>query len=234
MFLQLQDSTGHLQLQRGLLRATLPEALWRFIEAGAPEWDAAIDGSLSEAPRIPTPGEVDLRSLGASARHAARDARPHRPIRPAATTGRSRARVRPTVRRWSRTTCISACGCRTSGTGPGSSMLRQQGFDEVGLTLPGAPTLVVGSNGHIAWGFTNSYGEFSKVIRLVPVPGDRDAYATAGGNPEAATMSMRSSKSKARRPSICKWPSPRGVRSWERTGRTGPTRSTGWHTIRPR
>src|SRR5271155_654150 len=53
MFLQLQDGTGHLQLQRGLLRATLPEALWRFIEAGAPEWDAAIDGSQSEPPRIP-------------------------------------------------------------------------------------------------------------------------------------------------------------------------------------
>ena len=36
------------------------------------------------------------------------------------------------------------------------------GFDEVGVTLPGTPTLVAGSNGHIAWGFTNSYGEFSQ------------------------------------------------------------------------
>ena len=62
--------------------------------------------------------------------------------------------------------------------------LRQTGdgaFDAVGVTLPGAPTIVAGSNGHIAWGFTNSYGQFSRVIRLVPVANDPDAYATAEG-----------------------------------------------------
>lgn len=32
-----------------------------------------------------------------------------------------------------------------------------------GLTLPGAPLLVAGSNGHIAWGFTNSYGNWFHV-----------------------------------------------------------------------
>jgi len=31
-------------------------------------------------------------------------------------------------------------------------------LDLNGVTLPGAPVLVAGSNGHIAWGFTNSYG----------------------------------------------------------------------------
>ena len=180
MFLQLQDSTGHLQLQRGLLRATLPEALARFIEAGAPEWDAAIDGSLAEPPRIPTPGEFDLRSLGAL------------PVTPPVTLTASPDPVGSN--NW------AVAGSRTGG---GAALVANdmhldlrvpniwyrarlidasaQGFDEVGLTLPGAPTLVVGSNGHIAWGFTNSYGEFSKVIRLVPVPGDPDAYATAAG-----------------------------------------------------
>src|SRR5580698_7935228 len=33
MFLQLQDSSGHGQLQRGLLKSALPESLWRFLEA---------------------------------------------------------------------------------------------------------------------------------------------------------------------------------------------------------
>jgi penicillin G amidase len=62
--------------------------------------------------------------------------------------------------------------------------LRQTGdgaFDAVGVTLPGAPTIVAGSNAHIAWGFTNSYGQFSRVIRLVPVVNDPDAYATVEG-----------------------------------------------------
>ncbi|MET1114744.1 MAG: penicillin acylase family protein, partial [Comamonas sp.] len=37
----------------------------------------------------------------------------------------------------------------------------------VGLTLPGAPPLVtVGSNGRVAWGFTNSYGDFMDLLVL--------------------------------------------------------------------
>jgi len=34
-----------------------------------------------------------------------------------------------------------------------------------GVTLPGAPLLIAGSNGHIAWGFTDSYGNWFHVER---------------------------------------------------------------------
>lgn len=34
-------------------------------------------------------------------------------------------------------------------------------LDLSGVTLPGTPALVAGSNGQIAWGFTNSYGDFA-------------------------------------------------------------------------
>lgn len=37
------------------------------------------------------------------------------------------------------------------------------GLDLNGVTLPGAPLLVAGSNGRIAWGFTNSYGNWFDV-----------------------------------------------------------------------
>lgn len=40
-------------------------------------------------------------------------------------------------------------------------------LDLNGLTLPGTPVLVAGSNGHIAWAFTNSYGDWSDVA-MVP------------------------------------------------------------------
>jgi len=36
-------------------------------------------------------------------------------------------------------------------------------LDISGVTLPGTPALVAGSNGHVAWGFTNSYGDFADV-----------------------------------------------------------------------
>jgi penicillin G amidase len=40
-----------------------------------------------------------------------------------------------------------------------------ESLDLNGVTLPGAPLLVAGSNGHIAWGFTNSYGAWLDVER---------------------------------------------------------------------
>jgi penicillin G amidase len=40
-------------------------------------------------------------------------------------------------------------------------------LDLNGVTLPGAPLLVAGSNGHIAWGFTNSYGDW---LNVEPLP----------------------------------------------------------------
>jgi penicillin G amidase len=179
MFLQLQDSSGHRQLQRGLLQSALPDSLWRFLQADATDWDAAVDGSRAAAPVIPDAAEIDLRKLGGLPVEP-----PDRVLRHLALGSNN----------W------AVAGSRTAN---GAAIvandmhldfrvpiiwyrvrLRQTGdgaFDAVGVTLPGAPTIVAGSNGRIAWGFTNSYGQFSRVIRLVPVPNDPDAYAAADG-----------------------------------------------------
>ncbi len=180
MFLQLQDYAGHLQLQRGLLRDTLPPGLWRFLEAGAPEWDATLDGSRGPEPSIPDAAEIDLRALEGlpirppedilrqlgdlgSNNWAVAGARTANGIAVVANDMHLDFRV-PNI--WYRARLVK------SGDGA---------FDAVGVTLPGAPTLVAGSNRHIAWGFTNSYGEFAKVVRLVPVANDAESYATAEG-----------------------------------------------------
>jgi penicillin amidase len=36
----------------------------------------------------------------------------------------------------------------------------------VGVTLPGTPMMIVGSNGHVAWSFTNAYGDFLDLVTL--------------------------------------------------------------------
>jgi penicillin amidase len=51
----------------------------------------------------------------------------------------------------------------------------------VGATLPGAPALVVGSNGQVAWGLTNSVLDTSDLVLLDPAPGDPDRYLTPEG-----------------------------------------------------
>jgi penicillin amidase len=179
MFLQLQDHSGHLQLQRGLLRAALPAALSKFLEAGAPEWDAAVDGSTSEPPHIPDASELDLRSFK------------NLPIEP---PDRVLGHVDLGSNNW------AIAGAHTSN---GAAILANDmhldfrvpiiwyrarlrspdpdGLDLVGVTLPGTPSLVAGGNRRIAWGFTNSYGEFSKVIRLAAAGDDPTVFATAGG-----------------------------------------------------
>jgi penicillin amidase len=75
-----------------------------------------------------------------------------------------------------------------------------------GVTLPGLPILVVGSNGHVAWGFTNSGGDWSDLIVIEPDPRQPDHYITPSGpkpikvvderialpDGTAATLSVRS------------------------------------------
>ena len=53
-------------------------------------------------------------------------------------------------------------------------------LDLSGVTLPGAGTLVAGSNGHIAWGFTNSYGDWSD-LASVSCDVARNTYDTDAG-----------------------------------------------------
>ncbi len=53
-------------------------------------------------------------------------------------------------------------------------------LDVNGVTLPGAPVLVAGSNGHIAWGFTNSYGDWAD-LKFVPcTAADGTSVTTTG------------------------------------------------------
>jgi len=50
-----------------------------------------------------------------------------------------------------------------------------------GITLPGHPTLVAGSNTHIAWGFTNSQADTGDLILLELDPMDPNRYWTPWG-----------------------------------------------------
>ena len=50
-----------------------------------------------------------------------------------------------------------------------------------GVMLPGAPAIVAGSNGRVAWGFTNSYGHYLELLELERDPQDATRYRTASG-----------------------------------------------------
>ncbi len=58
--------------------------------------------------------------------------------------------------------------------------------DVSGFSLPGLPAIVVGSNGHVAWGFTNSFidtADFQRVPAGAPMTEHRERIEVAGGDP---------------------------------------------------
>jgi penicillin amidase len=245
MFLDLQDSAGHGQLQRGLLRATLPPAAWRFIEAGAPEWDAAVDGSRGEEPVLPDAQQYDLRTdpglpvappaefvrrvdlgsnnwalAGVHGVHGgavlANDM--HLGYRVPNIWYRARLIVEAGAAATEGGAPATEAGAPATEAGAAATGGRAAALDVTGVTLPGTPAIVAGSNGSIAWGFTNSYGQYSTLIRLVPVAGDPSSYATAAGpqklHPEKETIEVKGAASELLEVEMTPW-GPVIGRDWE-------------------
>ncbi len=50
-----------------------------------------------------------------------------------------------------------------------------------GITLPGLPSLVAGSNTQVAWGFTNTYTDWSDIVLLEIDPDNPNQYRTPDG-----------------------------------------------------
>ena len=124
---------------------------------------------------------------------------------PAATTGRWPARTRPTAARWSPTTCTSASSVphiwyRASMAWGPTPLSRV-----TGVTLPGVPSLIVGSNGAIAWGFTNTTADWTDLVALEIDADDPTRYRTPDGWRAFTTRARRDRRgSRPRaRPSRC-------------------------------
>ncbi|CAN0479704.1 unnamed protein product, partial [Phaeothamnion confervicola] len=51
----------------------------------------------------------------------------------------------------------------------------------VGATAPGLPLMVIGSNGHLAWGFTTTHGDTQDLYEERILPDDATQYQAPGG-----------------------------------------------------
>lgn len=59
-----------------------------------------------------------------------------------------------------------------------------------GVTLPGTPAVVAGSNGEIAWGFTNSYADTADLV-VVETRADLPGWYDAPGHPDGLKLEQR-------------------------------------------
>ncbi len=205
MFNTLQGRQAFFEQSHGALRDSLPEPVFRFLSTVGSEWETPVVGSPVPRPPIPDASIFDLRHVRATEAQRYRDS-----LGTASKKNELHASVPPWLVRdqeaepiigsnnWAVDAARSASGAaivandmhlsigvpiiwyRASMVFPDA--LQPSANQQItGLTLPGIPGLVVGSNGHVAWGFTNTGGDWSDLVRLEPDPRDPQKYLTPDG-----------------------------------------------------
>jgi penicillin amidase len=183
MYLDLQGGEGLRESALGLMYDLLPAALVDFLVPAGTEWDAPIVGPVAEAPPIPGPALFDLRDAASEASSLF-------------------ARVPVAGLAGSNNWAVAGDHTEHGGALLANDLHLGLGLPNIwyrarfvlddpaggeerridGATLPGAPAMVVGSNGHVAWGFTNTHGDWSDLVVLEPDPDDADGrYLTPDG-----------------------------------------------------
>jgi penicillin G amidase len=192
MFYMLQSKSFEDAFVNASLREKMGDALFAWIKPLGGTWDAAMDGSVIAPIAMPTAEQLNVRLKKASS-----------------TISQSTE-----ILDWSplSTTAENSVGSNAwavdgSLTKTGAGMLANDmhlGLSVpniwfraefliadvdakkiVGVTLPGVPALVAGSNGHIAWGFTNSYGKWFDWVLVPkdePVTTQRETIDVKSGN----------------------------------------------------
>ena len=158
MYFDLQGGENKSELALWQMRPHLPPALYALLTHDGTRWDAPLQGSARGDAVLPAADQVNLRTLpGDPVDTLTADAR-HIPgsnnfAVDASLTADGRAIVADDMHLSLRAPNIwfRARLRYPDPIAPGGKV------DVQGFTLPGLPLVVAGSNGHVAWGFTNSY-----------------------------------------------------------------------------
>jgi penicillin amidase len=179
----------------GVLYDTLPVSLADFLSPLGSVWDAPLAGLPLPAPPLPGPEVLDLRLLPEGweppgprrVSWLPREA-PRAGSNQWAVSGRRSVHGRAMVANdmhlglmvpglWYRASLVlQASSGREPPVGRETKTKRI-----TGVTLPGTPAMVAGSMGRVAWGFTNTEGDFADLVVLEPHPDDPDLYRTPAG-----------------------------------------------------
>ena len=192
MHFNLQDASNTAELNADTARSVLsPEAYAYLFNRLSAQWDAPLmvspAGEFPDPP-MPTAAQLNLRELPESAFKA--------------VSAKGSEAVRGS-NNWAVGGAISESGSAILANDMHLSLsvpsiwFRQQlryhhaGRDWVitGVSLPGAPGTVVGSNGEVAWGNTNAYGDWLDFVRLHKVEGNADRYVDAAGEQTIEVLS---------------------------------------------
>ena len=182
MYRTLQDERATAESTRGVMSDVLPPELVAFLTPLGTEWDAALDGSLIERAPIPPADVFDLRERPATAASvaAAGELLEEGSNAWAAGAGRTAAGHALVANDMHLDLALPATFYRIVLEWPDERAPAGQ-RRLVGVTLPGAPVLVAGSTGEVAWGLTNSYADLTDLVVVEPLDDDPGAYRTPAG-----------------------------------------------------
>jgi penicillin amidase len=183
MFLTLQGKEIRDEVSLGLMHDLLPPEIFDFLAPRGTEWDAPVVGEPYAQPPVPSAAVFDLRSAGPRAADAI--APPSEAEEPAGLGSNNWAVAgRLTAHGGAILANDMHLGIAVPNTWYYASLVwpGAEGPERVtGVTLPGTPFVVVGSNTRVAWGFTNSQGDWSDIVVVEPDPGHPDVYLTPEG-----------------------------------------------------
>jgi penicillin amidase len=194
MYLDLQGKDYQLELARHTAYATLPKELADFLTPrGSKEWEAPVDGEPLDNPPLPSPEVINVRD---------------KPLEhvPDPTPAEGFGSIDFGSNNWAVGAARSKHGgaivaddmhlglrvpniwYRASFIVPPNEVGNEKEMTATGVTLPGTPSLVVASNGKIAWAFTNSEGDWVDLVIVEPDPADPERrYLTSDGSREYVT-----------------------------------------------
>ncbi len=171
--LALEDSTGRYESSLGTLRNVYGDAAVAFFAPIMTPKDAAVDGSVGVEPPIPGPSVIDLRGTAPPEAPAAA------PVKTDYSGTIDPSGEPPDI---PGSNSFAVAGARTaSGAGllandmhlglsvPNTwyrASISWGPHKVTGVSLPGIPAIVAGSNGSIAWGFTVAGTDVSDVVIL--------------------------------------------------------------------
>jgi penicillin amidase len=203
MFLTLQDDDASHEATLGTMRDVLPAGMVEFLAPRGTEWDAPVAGDAFAMPAVPGPDVYDLRTK--------RRGKPPVALEPQVEQARLERNGRAgLIWQQLDAAAQGAIGSNSwvvSGelTDHGAPLLANDMHLAVrvpntwyratlewtdpaarrwqlsGVTLPGVPAVVVGSNGHVSWGFTNTYADWGDLVLLDVDPARPMQYLTPDG-----------------------------------------------------
>lgn len=172
MYLQLNPWEGQRKQAFEALRMGLPRQFFDFLVSRGTELDAPMLGPAFVTPEIPGPEIFRVSAAETSAEAASKEFR--QDGRGIGSNAWAIAGSRSADGR-----AILACDMHLGLMVPNTwyrVVLRWKeeswgGADLriVGLSLPGVPQVIVGANSKLAWGFTNSYGDWADLIAVDPI-----------------------------------------------------------------